>query len=446
MRGLSIKLKITLLYGGLMTLLTCIILAILIALSNREMLSSASTNLKEEVLNTFDSMSYQDGRLFVDKEITEIQDGVYRSVYSEDGIFLAGRIPYEFQTNRALSDGQLVLENSDGERWYIYDVKMSIQGYGEVYVRGIASVESADSTTRVIMRISLFLLPVLVLMTAILCYSFTKRLLAPVARITRTAGEISKGADLSKRIGLGEGSDEIHMLANTFDNMLEQLQSSFERERRFSSDASHELRTPIAVILSQCEAALEREGLDEVEREEFQVIYRQAGKMSRLVGQLLLLSKGERDQQALNLEMISLSDIFQMVAEEQEELAQGREIRILTEIQPSIEMKADETLMMRMMMNLVSNGISYGRPGGYVKISLHKDGDQIYGEVEDDGIGMTEEVLSHIWERFYQADPSRSTDSAGLGLPMVRWIVQVHKGRIWVESEPGKGSKFSFCF
>ncbi len=446
MRRISVKLKITFLYGGLMTLVTCIILAILIALSNREMLSSASTNLKEEVLDTFGLMAYRDGTLWVDKEITEVEDGVYRSVYSATGEFLAGRIPYEFQTARPLADGQLVLEDNGGERWYVYDVRMSVQGYGEVYVLGIASVESADSTTRAIMRISLFLLPLLVLMTAILCYSFTKRLLRPVARITRTAGEISKGADLSKRIAMGEGKDEFHLLANTFDNMLEQLQESFERERRFSADASHELRTPIAVILAQCEAALARETLDDVAREEIQVISRQAGKMSRLVGQLLLLSKGERDQQAVSLEKISLSDIFEMVAEEQRELALERQIRVETDIQPGIEMKADETLMMRMLINLVSNGIAYGRPGGYVKISLWKEGEKVCGAVEDDGIGMSQEVMSHIWERFYQADPSRTTDSAGLGLPMVRWIVRVHGGRIWAESQPGVGSKFSFSF
>ncbi|HJA66953.1 MAG TPA: HAMP domain-containing histidine kinase, partial [Candidatus Mediterraneibacter cottocaccae] len=146
-------------------------------------------------------------------------------------------------------------------------------------------------------------------------------------------------------------------------------------------------------------------------------------------------------------ELLDLSLITEMAVEEQADMAQAKGIRIETDIQEGIEGYVDETLFIRLWMNLIGNGISYGKKGGWLKVGLKEENGRACGCVEDNGIGISEEQLPHIWERFYQADSSRTgkeNAGSGLGLPIVKWIVEIHGGEISVESVPGKGSRFCF--
>lgn len=147
------------------------------------------------------------------------------------------------------------------------------------------------------------------------------------------------------------------------------------------------------------------------------------------------------------MEQLCLSDIAGIVAEEMRIPASERQITIETEIQPDVMLCADETLMMRFFINLLSNAITYGREGGHILFRLHATSDQISGDVQDDGIGISEANLPLIWNRFYQVDPARSAEySSGLGLSMVKWITELHHGNISVQSQPGVGTTFSFHF
>ena len=231
-------------------------------------------------------------------------------------------------------------------------------------------------------------------------------------QITATAEQIGGGRDLTQRIALGEGRDEIYTLAAAFDRMFDRLQSAFDRERQFTSDASHELRTPTAVIISQCEYALENaQTLDEAQAALGSVL-EQAKRMSSLISQLLTLSRADRGQAKLNLELINLSELSEMVTEQIREQAVPFDIAVTSEIQPDILIRGDETMLMRMLLNLMENGLKYGRPGGHLSLSLYRLGDNAVGEITDDGIGISQEHLGKIWERFYQADPSRSGEHA----------------------------------
>ena len=164
-----------------------------------------------------------------------------------------------------------------------------------------------------------------------------------------------------------------------------------------------------------------------------------------MISQLLLLSRADQGRQQVQKERLNLSELTQMAAEEQEILAEEKDIRILTDIQPDIYARADESLYIRMLDNLISNAVSYGRKGGYVKVLLCEEGNMVRGAVEDDGIGIPGESLEKIWERFYRVDASRTgQEHSGLGLSMVKWIVQAHGGEITVESQEGKGSRFVF--
>ncbi|MFR3226894.1 MAG: sensor histidine kinase, partial [Blautia massiliensis (ex Durand et al. 2017)] len=122
----------------------------------------------------------------------------------------------------------------------------------------------------------------------------------------------------------------------------------------------------------------------------------------------------------------------------------ARDIALHTEIEPGVLVQGDETLLMRLFINLLENGIRYGRPGGWLRLTLRRDGDAAVAVVADNGIGIAPENLEHIWQRFWQADPARSGGGAGLGLAMVRWIAEAHGGTVTVESTVGEGSAFTF--
>ena len=229
--------------------------------------------------------------------------------------------------------------------------------------------------------------------------------------------------------------------------MFERLEFSFEKERQFTSDVSHELRTPVAVIISQCEYLLENENLSAEDKEEIAVILRQAKRMSKLTSEMLMIARNEQDEQHL-MEKLDFGLLSELVIEELQTKAQEKNIEITLQKQDDLFMNGDQTLILRMMMNLISNAINYGKTNGHIHVILKGENDQIVGEVKDDGIGISEEHLDRIWERFYRIDKSRSRENGGtgLGLSMVRWIVNLHNGTIHVESIEGIGTSFIFRF
>ena len=447
MKKLSIKVKLTLLYTFFMTLISVVALGILFSISNTQILASVQRQLEESVEKGFRYVEWDDGELEIDSDIMEVENNIYLSVYDKNGQLIYGRIPYDFNLDIEIQNQQLRNFTSNGTKWYVFDSTSEVFGYEEVTIRGIVSVTNEENNFAVLIKTSVVGLPLLVLLTAIIGYRFTSRALKPVDNMIKAVQDICENEDLSKRVSIDFGQDEIHRLGLLFNQMLTQLEEVFEREKRFTSDVSHELRTPITVILSHCEALLEEDTLQEEERKEIEVIEKKARNMAQLVSQILMLSRADRECLPVNLEEIDISELTEMVAEEQEEIASLKNISIQTEIEKNIIACVDETLMIRLWVNLISNAISYGREGGYVKVRLFTDGKQITGQVEDNGIGISNEHLAHIWERFYRVDQARTAgqeSSSGLGLPMVKWIVKAHGGTIFVSSEEGKGTIFTF--
>lgn len=332
----------------------------------------------------------------------------------------------------------------------MYDVQYEMENGQEFYIRGVVSVTETQKEFFLAVRIAVILMPMIVILTALIVYCLIRRTLLPVRQMTETVQEIQKDGDLSRRIGVSQetGKDEFYQLAGTFDGMLESLEQAFLRERQFTSDVSHELRTPVSVILAQCEASLNRTDLSEEQRKEILLIRKKAGEMSQMISQLLLLSRADQGRQQLNKEEINISELTEIIVEEQKMLAQRRKIEVHTEIEPDITGYLDESFYIRMLDNLISNAVSYGKEGGNIKVTLHQIPSGVRGTVEDDGIGISRDDQVHIWERFYRVDASRTGKEdgshSGLGLSMAKWIAQAHGGNVRVESELGKGSCFTF--
>ena len=443
MKKLSITLRVTLWYTLFMALLAAVALGFLFHAAAQSVREGKRTLMHSMVADSRDEIEYKDGELEIDRDLEAFADGVYLSVYDAAGVPLYGFVPRSFDNSAVFADGEM---RTVGEeyRWYLYDEALAVEGYGTVWVRSVTAADAVDGTLAQLLHWALLVLPLFVLLAAAGGYLLTRRAFAPVRRITRTAREIGAGGDLTRRIGLPAGRDEIHTLAAEFDAMFDRLQQAFENEKQFTDDASHELRTPTAVILAQSEYALANTDPAPETRAALETIHDQAGHMAGLLAQLLLLARADKGRQPVTFGPVDLSELTAMVAETQAEAAAGQDITVHTDLEPGVMVQGDETLLMRLVINLTENAIRYGRPGGWLRITLTREEARAVLTVADNGIGIAPEHREKIWQRFWQADPARSGGGAGLGLAMVRWIAAAHGGTVTVESTPGQGSAFTF--
>lgn len=443
MKRFSIQLRVTLWFTVLMVALAATGLVFLFYMGGQSALAATKGRMTDMAEASWSDIRIKSGAAEIDEDLEYFREGVYLSVYDAAGLPLYGAVPRRFDNSVVFADSSLREVTDSGGKWYVYDACRTTDGIS-IWVRTVAAVDEVDSTITTLLRLAVIIFPFYILLAAAGGYLLTRRALLPVRQITQTAREIGRGNDLSRRIALGPGRDDVHVLADEFDRMFGRLEAAFDSEKQFVSDASHELRTPTAVILSQCEDALEEDRSPAETRAALRSIQKQAEKMAGMLSQLLMLARADSGRQVLHKEPFDMSSLAEAVAEEQQELAAARGITVRADIAPGILVCGDETMLMRMLINLMENGIKYGRENGHLNLTLTAGEDTVTGTVADDGIGIAREDLDKIWRRFWQADPSHSGKGAGLGLSMVKWIVEAHGGTITVESFPGRGSTFTF--
>ena len=444
MKGLSLKSRLVLLYTASMALVVCLMLALLFSAGSREIVLGVQGTLEERVSEAMGQVEYRQGRLEFDSDLLDLENGVYLSVYEPGSpSLLYGRLPYGFDYDLGLSSGELRSVTAGETRYYVLDLAFPVEGYGELVVRGVASLSDAERDFRFMLRLALILFPALILLTAVCGYLLSRRALRPVAQVTRTVQDIRREKDLSRRVRLGEGRDEIYTLAQTFDSLLDVIEEGVRREKQFASDVAHELRTPLSVVQLRCEELLSQEGLPQGARQEAEAIAQKAAAMGEMVSQLLLLSRADQGRARLSLERLDLSELSLLEAEEFGEIAGERGISLKADIRPRVQVTGDQTLLLRLWGNLLQNAVAYGREGGHIWMGLEESAGWAVLTVRDDGTGIAPEDLPKIWDRFFQVDPSRSGDSSGLGLSMVQWIAQAHGGSASAESRLGEGSLFT---
>lgn len=373
-------------------------------------------------------------------------EGVHIAVYNADCSEKAGNIPFEFE-NMSFEDETVRAITSNNEKYLVYDRKITLRDGTENWVKGVRNISNELKAVNSTASTDLMLILLLIAAAAIGGYYIVRRSLEPVRKISETAKEISNSNDISRRISLGSGKDEIYTLAVVVDEMLDKIQSILEKEKQFTSDASHELRTPVSVILSECEYALDCASSEEEYREALSVIKRQTKKMSGLIAQLLALSRMDKNSFKPSFEFTNISELLETVCDEQTEINRA-DIILKRSIEKDISVYVDPTLIVRLFINLISNAFQYGKENGTVSVSLFRHNEKTVFSVEDDGIGISEEDLPKIWERFYRASKSRTNEfgNTGLGLAMVKQIAEIHNGTVTAESKQGCGSKFTFVF
>ncbi|MFO1476496.1 MAG: ATP-binding protein [Verrucomicrobiota bacterium] len=269
------------------------------------------------------------------------------------------------------------------------------------------------------------------------------RAIRPIDAIGATALRIAEG-DLSQRIDLSETDTELGRLAAVLNSTFARLEAAFDQQRQFTSDAAHELRTPVSVMLTRTQSTLTRDRSAAEYREALESCQNAAQRMRRLIESLLELARLDAGQERLRSDPCDLARVAADVAEHLRPLAAERGVSLELNAGAAV-CAGDSDRLMQVATNLVGNAIQFSREGGHVRISTRTEAPFVILEVADDGPGIAAEHLPHLFERFYRADASRSTGggNAGLGLAIARAIVLAHRGEISAASEPGNGAIFT---
>lgn len=439
---MSIKSRITLFFALMMLVIEALVLTFIMIINGNVVTNDPEHRLVQVMESNLNRVTFTDQEFQFDR-VKYYTKGVYSALYDEEQNPVRGALPAEFTADEPLTDHSLRLVPCGEQDFYVYDMHLDMF-VGGVWLRGVIDAEpTGGSFMTTIIAVAWSVLPVLLILSILGGYLIAGQALKPIKAVTEAANAISDGQDLKARIGATGGRDEVSQLAASFDNMFDRLEASFEAEQQFTSDASHELRTPTTVILAECSYAQKNAKTPEDYQASLDVIQRQAEKMSTLVKSLLEITRLDQGTQKVNLEYADLSDLVHVVCEEQAIVAR-KGIRLQTDIQPELYAEIDVFLISRMLQNLIDNAFKFGKENGFVRVTLHRSGAGARLTVEDNGIGISEEDQSRIFQRFYQAEDSRRSQSGlGLGLSMVRQIVQLHGGTIAVRSTEGKGTVFT---
>ncbi|RGC16051.1 sensor histidine kinase [[Clostridium] innocuum] len=464
MRGLSIRAKITLWFALAMSALAALTLGCVWMISDNVVQKNIKDSLVEMVSDNVDEVEYysnkedanpdgdrdiyiryKNGYLEIDDDYLDQMNGIYTTLYKEDYELLYGENPIAQATGDvAFADHKLQTLRYKGTTYYVYDRSLKGEGMEDLWLRGIVSRSQGARWMDAIVILSMWLIPLLILLALFGGYFLAGRFLRPIQQMIQAASGIQQGQDLKKRIELKKGQDELHQLADTFNGMMDRLEASFQAEKQFTSDMSHELRTPVAVILSQCELLLEEEQDKDAYADALRLIQRQGKKMSVLINDMLMMTRMEQRRESIRMMQLDYSSLCASVCEDLR-LIREKNIELSWQLEEGVTIVGNKELLQRLLVNLITNAYRYGKEHGHIQVELKQTQTEVRLSVADDGRGIAQEQLAHIWQRFYQADASRSKQGSGLGLAMVQEIAQLHHGCMKVESVQGKGSCFTFC-
>jgi heavy metal sensor kinase len=290
----------------------------------------------------------------------------------------------------------------------------------------------------------LFSIPVLVLVASAGGYWLSRKAVAPVGEIARAAQSISEH-ELSKRLPILETGDELQSLSETLNAMFARLERAFKRVTQFTADASHELRTPIALMRTRTEVALRKQRSEAEYRETLLRINQELERTSALIENLMTLARADADSEALQVAPTNLNELLLEISETARLLAEAKSIQYDQRLPNTpLCVTGNAPSLRRLFLILIDNAVKYTPHAGRISLSLDTSDGAAVAEIRDTGVGISPEDLPHIFERFYRADESRSRESGGtgLGLSIAQWIAEAHRGEISVVSKIGEGSAF----
>jgi heavy metal sensor kinase len=271
--------------------------------------------------------------------------------------------------------------------------------------------------------------------------------LAPVAGMTAQADHIGEST-IHDRLPIQNPQDELGRLAATFNRLLDRLDAAFERQRRFIADASHELRTPLAILQGESEVALSKEirSTDEY-RESLGILHQEARRLSLVVDDMFTLSRADAGQYPVTLREFYLDELVADCVQSLRSLAAAKSISLSINAERELPIIADESLVRRMLLNLLDNSIKYSPNGGTVSVTARATADSAVISLADNGPGISSELQPRIFERFFRGDQARTRSNpqsgAGLGLSIAKWIAEAHHGTLELSHSGPTGTVFT---
>jgi len=419
----------------------------------------------------------------IDQELADHLTGIHTFLWRHLPWQSGDRLLQEFQENSGLTPGGDLYQVLDAQRAWVYQPSamrrlnltpglpdpLKPAHYETVERNGIllrvltAAVEVANReyTVQVATVITQFsqllqrlkwlsfsIVPALILCSGFGGYWLSGRAMAPIDEITRTARDIGE-QNLSKRLPLPVARDELRRLSETLNAMLSRLEVAFDRIVQFTADASHELRTPIAVIRTTAELMQEqRRTIPEYEEANAQILS-EAERTSELIENLLTLARADSQAAQILFSDLKLSEAVSDAINSTASLAEAKSIRLHAKISDApVLVLGDRAAIRRLVIVFIDNAIKYSSPGSNILVSVNADQAFATVEVKDEGIGIADRDLPHIFERFYRADKARSREmgGVGLGLSIAKWIADAHRAHIEVDSHLGEGSTFRAVF
>ncbi len=439
--NLSAKVRLTAWFTLMILLLSAMVLVFVFVINGASVTDDPAGRLVKVVQRNASRVEFDNGG-FEWSDIDFYRRGVYCSVFNANGKLIRGAVPEGAEFDLPFEPNVVREASVGGAVYFVYDafVDMSVT---QLWVRGVIDSADRSGLMHTIMVLTWTLLPAILILSVVGGWLIAYNAFRPMETIVQRAGSISDGEDLSARLDLKRGPSEMRRLGHTFDRMFARLERSFNAERQFASDAAHELRTPVAVILAQCDRARRKDKTGEDFLKSLDVIESQGRRMSELIDQLLSLT---RLQQGVDRYPAREADLSEFVSALNDEFIPPveRGITRAAEIEPGIRARFNPTLTARIVQNLLQNAYKYGRDNGRVTLSLRAEDGMAALRVTDDGIGIAPEDVEKIWQRFWQADASRGEDGgSGLGLSMVREMAEFQGGTADVASVLGEGSTFT---
>ena len=437
----SVKTKISLLLTILMAALAVLLLVFMLVVTNAVARETTRQQLVDTLRSNLAYIEVQEQKPSIDTNFSYYHNGITTLVYSKNETLLAGQIPVTYHAQVPFENGIIRSIESGDSEYLVLDLWLASDWDHGVWLRGLAEAPDTAALSKNLLIIAFLALPVFIILAGWGSYHIARRAFRPLDHITATAEAINDANDLSGRITVSSKNAEFSRLANDFNQMFERLERSFEAEKQFTSDASHELRTPVSIIKGACEYAEKYDETPEDHAETISMIQRQTDKMATLINQLLHMTRMEQGTENIAMEQMNLGEFANSFCNEQP----WDHSRLTITAAHDISVFANKELLGRLIRNLVENAFKYSSANGQVRLNISSTSTEVLLSVQDNGIGIPPEEQQKIWQRFYQVDSSRGSDEGrGLGLSMVEQIAKLHGGYMTLESIPGKGSTFTF--
>lgn len=394
------------------------------------------------------------------------RDHIFAILDSEGGLYISSldftstksspeSVPEDFLSSASFR--KLVKASSGADRLY-QNVKGGRSGY-RGYARHFAargrtftlvilrSLHTQQEMLEEITATFAWIIPIGVLLASVGGYFLARKSLAPVVAMSTQAGRIG-ASNLHERLRVKNEKDELGHLARAFNRLLDRLNESFDRQRRFMADASHELRTPVAILRGEAEVALSRpeRSLEEY-RESLEAVRAESQRLTHIVEDLFTLARADAGQYPLSPQDFYFDELAADCTRAARTLALAKNISLQCDAVPELPIHGDEALLRRMILNLLDNAIKYTPEGGRVTLLCRRENGKYALSVNDTGPGISPDLQSRIFERFFRADKARSRaendgGGAGLGLSIARWIAEAHRGTLELSRSDATGSTF----